>query len=543
MVRCQSLVLLLSVGLSSAAPKTSPYINRLEARQYGSCDPSASANPGPGVEHHGVGGEGNSSIWPYQIYKSAPFNPPVWEINTTGEPLAPGLLFVTPTLTATEEQSAQIYTDEGQLVWFGPNATANNFKWQYFDGEPTLTYWNGLSSNGVNTGHGYGNVTLLDTGYNVKYVICPNLNLTIPGNETFDCQADLHESYLTDRNTLIISAYNATQTDLTAVNGTADGWVFDCLFFELDPKTGEILFRWSALEHVPITDSHEPLTNTGNASVPYDWFHINSIVNIGDHYLVNSRHTWTFYFLDSAGNIVWRFAGDTGGDFGPVPEGGTFRWQHHPRPHNVTNSTIDVSLFNNNNQALDNSSSHPTDTLVYRLPFQPNNGTTAELTRRLPNSPPLFADSQGSFLPDLPGGNQLATFGQLPLLKEYGPAVNGSDVRWTGRAGPDNAVQIYRGFKEVWHAIPNGTSPGLVVEPRNDTTAGYYGYVSWNGVTDATGWNVYLGTNASVLEKVGQVGYRGFETRFDVACWAQYVQVGAVVNGTEAKKSEVVYLL
>ncbi|KAK4554058.1 hypothetical protein LTR86_008899 [Recurvomyces mirabilis] len=490
------------------------------------------ADPGPGVEHHEVGGGGNSSIWPYQIFKSAPYNPPVWEINATGKPLAPGLLF----------QPAQIYRDDGQLVWFGTPATANNFKWQIFNDEPTLTFWSGVSSNGVNTGHGYGNITFLDTGYNVKTVLAPHFNLTIPGNQTFESQADLHESYLTDRNTILVTAYNATQTDLTAVNGTADGWVFDCLFFEIDPNTGEILFRWSALEHVPVTASHQPLTTTGTADKPYDYFHINSVANVGAHFLVNSRHTWTIYYLDSTGKIDWRFAGDTGGDFGPLPAGGSFRWQHHPRAHNVTKDSFDISLFNNNNQALDNSSSHPTNTLVYHLPMVPDNGSSAILRRKLVNNPPLFADSQGSYQPNLFNRNQLATFGQLPIVREYGPAKDGSDVRWTGRAGHDSDVQTYRGFKEEWHAIPATTLPSLVVLPRGDEVGVYYGYVSWNGVTDVDGWNVYLGSNSSVLEKVGTTGYRGFETRFDVVSWAKYAQVGAVVHGSEVKRSSIISL-
>ncbi|KAK4903450.1 hypothetical protein LTR27_000381 [Elasticomyces elasticus] len=506
----------------------------VSVKQY----PATRTCSSPDVEHHEVG---NSSIWPYQIFKSAPFNPPVWEINATGEPLAPGLLFVAPTIhgsDSTVEQPAQIYTDEGQLVWFGPNVTANNFKWQLFDGEPTLTYWSGVSSNGVNTGHGYGNVTLLDTNYNVKHVVCPDFNLTIPGNETRDCQADLHESYLTDRNTVLITAYNATQTDLTAMNGTADGWVFDCLFFEIDPKTNEIISRWSALEHVAITDSHEPLGQTGNVSVPYDWFHINSVTNMGDHYLVNSRHTWTIYYLNSTGGIDWRFAGDTGGDFGTLPEEGTFRWQHHPRAHNVTESTFDLSLFNNNNQALDNSSSHPTNTLVYRLPLQPGDGSAApELLRRLTNEPELFADSQGCYTPDLSNGNQLATFGQLPLIKEYGPD---GKVRRTGRAGLDAESQIYRGFKEKWHATPSSTSPSLVVLSNGSVKGGYQGYVSWNGATDVSAWNVYVAGRWGGLKQVGRVGLRGFETRFEVPCWATTVQVGAVIDGVEVKRSDLV---
>ncbi|KAK3646207.1 hypothetical protein LTR22_014419 [Elasticomyces elasticus] len=319
------------------------------------------------------------------------------------------------------------------------------------------------------------------------------------------------------------------------MNGTADGWVFDCLFFEIDPKTNEILFRWSALEHVAITDSHEPLGQTGNASVPYDWFHINSVTNMGDHYLVNSRHTWTIYYLNSTGSIDWRFAGDTGGDFGVLPEEGTFRWQHHPRAHSVAESIFDLSLFNNNNQALDNSSSHPTNTLVYRLPLQPGDGSAApELLRHLTNDPPLFADSQGSYTPDLSNGNQLATFGQVPFVKEYGPD---GEVRWTGCAGPDAESQIYRGFKEEWHATPSSTSPSLVVLPNGSEKTGYYGYVTWNGATDVSAWTVYVVGRWRGLRKVGEVGFRGFETSFEVPCWATSVQVGAVVDGTEVRRS------
>jgi len=39
---------------------------------------SSSFNPGVGVNSVEIGGGGSSQYWPYQIYKSAPFNPPVW---------------------------------------------------------------------------------------------------------------------------------------------------------------------------------------------------------------------------------------------------------------------------------------------------------------------------------------------------------------------------------------------------------------------------------------------------------------------------------
>ena len=49
------------------------------------CSSLAEADPGFGVEHYEVGGVRNATSWPYKIYKSVPFNPPVWEVNATGE--------------------------------------------------------------------------------------------------------------------------------------------------------------------------------------------------------------------------------------------------------------------------------------------------------------------------------------------------------------------------------------------------------------------------------------------------------------------------
>ena len=37
-----------------------------------------------------------SGFWPYQSYKSSPFNPPQLQITRNGQPLAPGLLFLSP---------------------------------------------------------------------------------------------------------------------------------------------------------------------------------------------------------------------------------------------------------------------------------------------------------------------------------------------------------------------------------------------------------------------------------------------------------------
>ena len=290
---------------------------------------NTSCRPGSGKEHHQVVND-SGEIWPYQMYRSAPFNPPELKITTNGQPLAPGLLFISPsdegTVKATKSAGPLIMTDAGQLVWSGPILNANNLRVASFEGSAILTYWSGLSTSAANIGHGYGNVTFLDATYNEILVVCPKFGLSTPDNTTYPCEADLHESFVTDRNTLLVTAYNATTTDLSSIGGPVKGWVYDCLFFELDPRNGDVLFRWSALEHVSVSDTKLELAGHGglNQSIPFDFFHINSVVNIGNQFLVNSRHLWTTYLTTAQGDIIWTLQGDTGGDFGVLPKDGHF---------------------------------------------------------------------------------------------------------------------------------------------------------------------------------------------------------------------------
>lgn len=70
-----------------------------------------------------------------------------------------------------------------------------------------------------------------------------------------------------------------------------------------------------------------------------------------------------------------------------------------------------------------------------------------------------------------------------------------------------------------------------------------YGYVSWNGATEVTGWNIYAGGTKDRLKYLGRVGFEGFETRFEIPCWAEWVKVGAVEDGEEVECSEVVVVV
>ncbi|KAJ8605757.1 hypothetical protein MRB53_041314 [Persea americana] len=435
-------------------------------------------NVGPGVNHVELSTAGGYE-WPYQVFKSSTLNPPLMQINTTvnASSLAPGLIFLTIAQTTsavnvTKLSSPQIFADDGRFVWAQPAARETHH-------------------------HQFQMATL------------PGQAHADAGGAYGDCDADLHESYIvSERNTILSSAYNATPTDLTSVGGPSDGWAWEGQFTEIDPSRARIATHWTSTD-------------------PYDYFHINSVVNLGEYYLVNGRHVWTTYLLDKQGSIVWRFAGDTGGDFGPLPDNGHFRWQHFARPHNITNSSLVISWFNNNNNGQ--GEPIPTDLLVYSLPLRPKPNSTesqATLISNFHTPDNLYADSQGSFQYDLSNGNSFATYGQLPFMREFDAS---GELIWSANVGPANLAQTYRGFKKEWHATP-WTQPDLAVE-RDNSTTGYFGYTSWNGATDVDEWNVYAGEWEWSLLPLGQVDFQGFETRFNLPSWAKYVQVGGRRDG------------
>ena len=77
--------------------------------------------PGPVIPSFKSNETGSSNgTWPWQIFKTEPFNPPVFEINATGEPLSPGYLFISPSNfepqvqpSAVKQASPVIMTDQG----------------------------------------------------------------------------------------------------------------------------------------------------------------------------------------------------------------------------------------------------------------------------------------------------------------------------------------------------------------------------------------------------------------------------------------------
>ncbi|KEF59332.1 uncharacterized protein A1O9_04176 [Exophiala aquamarina CBS 119918] len=499
------------------------------------------------------------NLWPWQEYQSSDAQPPQLLTNSTGEPLFDGFL-VMATMSSTRppavrQQSPLIMSDTGELVWSGPIQLTSDFRVQSFDGSPVLTYFTGEGTTGAEgvVGHGYGGFTLLDTRYNEIARVCPIFDgFTMEPGVSAICHADPHESFITHRNTMLLTAYNATQADLTSLGGPHDGWVSDSLVAEVNINTGEVLFTWSPLAHVPLNRTHLPLGNFGqNQSTPFDFFHVNSIQLVGENYLINARNYWSTYLVSPEGEIIWEINGGDGGDFGALPEGGSFAWEHDAQVREIDSSHAVFSCFANNNFLPTRPDSQPSFAVALSLSLPPDPLSPPVLLSNMSNpGHRLDAWSQGAFS-QLPNGNNLVAYGSEPVVMEYGPLDSTNPeghVHWTGTFGYPGLVSSYRVFKQQWHATP-ATQPSLVVLRASSEVdlpcainSTHIGYVSWNGATDVTDWVVYAGATENSLEMVGHAKKAGFETQFAVPSDAAFIQVGAVEKkGKEViRRSEVV---
>jgi hypothetical protein len=234
--------------------------------------------------------------------------------------------------------------DDGELVWNGPVHDSSNLLVQTLDGKQVLTYWSGQGSAGYSLaiGHGFGQVVVLDSTYTVINTVCPQLNLTLPPGATARCVADVHESKITNRNTMLITAYNTTPHDLSSIGGPTNGWLLDSLALEVDIVTGKVLFSWSPPAHLPLNRTLFPLSGAAGTSqsTPFDAFHVNSIQPVGNNYLINIRNVWATFLVSPTGKIIWEINGLDGGHFGALPEGGTFvhTYPLSPSPFPLTHS-------------------------------------------------------------------------------------------------------------------------------------------------------------------------------------------------------------
>ena len=395
----------------------------------------------------------------------------------------------------------------------------NGFGVQDLHNEPYLIYWKGNSS--ATFGHGYGSVHVLNSSYHEVYNICPSvkeLDLVTSAHVSYACYLDRHEALITNQGTLIATAYNVTPADLTSVGGPENGWIFDSLLFEIDLATGKVLFRWRALDHlpkIPLDQSKYPLV-VGNVTLPWDYFHINSVQALPDGYLVNSRHLFSTYKVSKNGSIDWHLSGSHAipGDF-TLPPSAYFSWQHDPRIANATDSFLTITYFNNDNSEAQNGT-NSTSGLRLSLDLE-SHSVTLLRTLTVPSSP-IFAESQGSYQP-LPNGHALLGYGQIAKTREFDAGGKLVYEAQYGYSTAKSQVASYRSYRQTWNAQP-ATASKIVAKCAGGKTKVY---LSWNGATAHNDWTIFAGNSVASLSAMASVPKSGFETECDLGTRWDYI--------------------
>ncbi|KIR35996.1 hypothetical protein I352_00938 [Cryptococcus deuterogattii MMRL2647] len=463
---------------------------------------------------------------PVQTFKSVNWTAAEWNFNVyPSADLPSGYLFIAPRGSDVETPTGIIYTNDGDVVMFGKEfgiSQTMSFSVGNYQGNQAIATWGG-QFNGNGYGNGFGLI------YDQTYNLIANISSTIS-----DSGIDFHEFSLTDNNTVVATVYIEEQYDLsswgvTTEDGTS-GWILGGAFEEIDVATGEAVFSWKSLDHINPSDCYNDPGSTGvSESIPWDYFHINSVEkDLEGNYLVSSRHCHAVYQISAAtGEILWTINGRNSSF--TMGEGSTFEWQHDAR---WLNNYTQISIFDNAATSWE-SDEKMARGLLLNVDTDAMSITLAQ--EYLPWNQTV-SPSQGT--------NSTHSWGQVPFFSEY--SSNGTLLS-SAQFGVGN-VQGYRVLRSNWTGYPR-TTPALTVI-SNTTTNQYDIYTSWNGATEISSWVLYGATSLSgsaSSSKLNQVNKTTFETYVslskDTAASYPWVQARAVSsNGTILGYSDYVSL-
>jgi len=440
--------------------------------------------------------------------------PPVVTVTTSAPGQAPGYEFVAP-YAGPGQAGPMIVEPAGGLVWFKalPRYTsATNFRVQEYLGKPVLTWWQGRI---VVHGFGKGDDVIANSDYaDIAHVRAGNGH-----------QADLHEFQLTPQGTALLTSYYPILCNISSAGGAGYGAAVDGIVQEIDIKTGLVMYEWTSLGHVPLSDSYERAAHS-STRYPFDFFHINSInLDRAGNLLIGARNTWTAYDVNrQTGQIIWRL----GGKHSTFKESSAARtaWQHDA--HELPDGSI--SMFDNGSSPTVHAQSRG---IVLQL--DPQAGT-AGLVTQLTHTPRLVAESQGNFQA-LPNGNWFMGWGQEPFFTELGPE---GQVLFDAHFPPRE--QSYRSYRFPWTGTPEHP-PTFAFQPAS--AGGGTVYASWNGATQVSTWQVLSGSARTSLKPVASAARSGFETAIKLSSSTpgpylavQALDAAGVLLGTSSAVSE-----
>ncbi|KAJ5909221.1 hypothetical protein N7495_001903 [Penicillium taxi] len=406
-------------------------------------------------------------------------------------------VFVTPYNGEIQQPGAYIYRKDGDLVWSSIGYYAgfvDNLHPTTYHGETVLQAYQGTIDH--LHGEGWGQFVLLNHKYE-HVVTATAANHRIPS---------IHEFNSINGETALIEIYIPTLANLSAYGGnSSQKWIGNGIFQEFNIETGELIFEWSALDHIDPADSLVALgSSTANSGLTsehsWDFIHINSVdKNEEGDYLISSRHLSTIFKINGTdGSIIWRL----GGNSSTFSHDFTFGFQHYARW--ISQSTDDevevISFFNNGGDGtitFNNVSS----ALVVQLN---TTDSTAIILREATAPYGLQAASQGN-AQLLPNGNFFVGWGSAGAYSEFN-----TDNEVIFHAFIEDGIS-YRSFAGNWTGISNETP--AIVAFEDGTSNSTRLFVSWNGDTQTESWKFFTG-HGRKRSLIAQVHRKSFETSF-----------------------------
>jgi hypothetical protein len=264
--------------------------------------------------------------------------------------------------------------------------------------------------------------------------------------------------------------------------------------------------EWHSLDHVPLADSYSSAVTT-STSVPFDFFHLNSIDPLANgRTLISARNTWALYELGTqSGQILLTIGGKK--STVKLANGTRTAYQHDAEVLPDGN----ISLFDNGGVPM----VHPQSRALIES-FSPTAGT--RLIAQYEHPTALRSGSQGN-IQNLANGDVFVGWGAAPYFSEFsGAGALLFDAHFHG------SYQAYRAYRFGWTGVSGGRPAAVASAVHGKLTV----YVSWNGDTRTATWRLLTGATPSSLAPVATAPRKGFETVLAAPAPAAYVAVQAL---------------
>jgi hypothetical protein len=397
-----------------------------------------------------------------------------------------------------------ILSNTGQILWFAPDRErTHDLKQVRHQGRPHLAVFHHRT--GARNFY-----ELLDDRYRRVTKIFAGNGHNVNG----------HELQLTPAGTAYVSAY-------ARVRVAGVGRVTDFVVQEIDLATREVLFEWSALDHVPLRASYASRPSDGSS---WDYFHGNSIdppTRGRRTIILSARKTSAVYGIDRVtGRLRWILGGKQD-QFGLERRpGARFCAQHDAR--RMPNG--DVTIFDNGGRHLGDGREcpvHPARVLRFRL-------DTARKRARLVGAVPSHASSENGrgYFPGAVGSARFQSNGDW--LVNWGTTGRITQMTRTGRVKFRVRLHdcTYRAVRaDGWRGRPSGR-PRILA--RRGRSGAVHVWASWNGATEIRRWRVLAGDDPTALTPVrGGFRFADLETRMRLRVASSHVAAQALdASGT-----------